>query len=333
MPSHILTMMQFAKAHDTYYLAIEQFRAVNNARKVGEISKVISDLYSKAKDKNVVFNFPKAKKEETIIASRSIESIKKSTHDAAIEATIDGGSNDGVYEGAEAEVYGKHRKDGEDRANRLLGTAKIIEVKPNFSKVQIQLINPKDTFYNVYEEDLVAVPIRFPQNPLKDLFLEVSLMNIKFLDNYGKLLAHPRTLMYYASPQLEKEVYQRMLDAVEEIYAMIKDDSKYDPKEKITRGRFKGITWKEAMGRSSASDLKAFLGFVRNYPGKYMGGTWKISETYATWLLSNAPPGSIEIMDSLLVCKNDTEFRYFLNAYEKELKKSLTAPPLIRYRF
>ena len=136
----------------------------------------------------------------------------------------------------------------------------------------IQLINPNDTFYNVYPQDMVSVPIRFPRHAFKDIFLEVSLMNIKFVDNSRESLGHPRTLMYYATPQLKKEVYQRMLDAVQEVYEMIKYDSTFDPKEKITRGRLKGITWKQALGQSSADDLRAFLGFVRSFPGKYYGG-------------------------------------------------------------
>ena len=55
-----------------------------------------------------------------------------------------------------------------------------------------------------------------------------------------------------------------------------------------------------AMKDTNEDDLKAFLGFVRSYPGKYMGGTWKISEVYATWVINNSPIGSNEAMDSLL---------------------------------
>lgn len=36
-------------------------------------------------------------------------------------------------------------------------------------------------------------------------------------------------------------------------------------------------------------DVGRFLAFVKAFPGKYIGKSWKISETFATWLLNNAP--------------------------------------------
>lgn len=314
----------YAKANDAYYLAIDQFRTARKEQTVFELLKAVALLYNTTSKKNVTYNFPPSKSMETITATRSIDSLRR-LPGGGFEAIIDGGINDGLYEGADAEVLGKHRRQGEDRANRVLGSAKITAVYPNYSKAIIQLVNQADTFYNVYPGDMVSLPIRFPKLPFKDVFLEVSLLNIRFVDNYRDPIAHTRTLMYHASPQLEQELYNNMLAAVKEIYDMIKDDPNYDPKEKITRGRFKGITWKEAMNKSTAGDLRAFLGFVRSFPGKYMGGTWKISETYATWLLNNAPPGSNELMDSLLAAKTEPAFQYYIRNYEKEINDFFTS--------
>ena len=36
-------------------------------------------------------------------------------------------------------------------------------------------------------------------------------------------------------------------------------------------------------------DVGRFLAFVKAFPGKYISKTWKVSETFATWLLNNAP--------------------------------------------
>ncbi|MBL0132572.1 MAG: tetratricopeptide repeat protein [Chitinophagaceae bacterium] len=314
--------LQFATAHDCYYKSLSQYQKLKDYNHASQLLTSIAALYKSTSEKKVTYSYPKPKSEETIVAHRTIETLQKQA-DGSFLAIIEGGSNDGLYEGADATVYGKHRKTGEDRANRELGTAKVLEVAPNYSKVRINVINPRDSFFAVYTEDMVAVPIRFPKKEIKDVFLEVSLLNIRFLDNYRESLAHTRTLMYYPSAQLEKDVYQRMLDAVVEIYDMIKDDSSYKATETIQRGRFKGITWKEAMGKSTPADLKAFLGFVRTFPGKYMGGNWKISETYATWLLNNCPVGSNELMDSLLAAKNDKEIFAIANYYKKEIKDVL----------
>lgn len=312
-------MRYYANANDLYYLALEQYRRAGKETDIHRQLKALADLYNSTRKKNVVYQFPVPENEETIIATRSIDTLWKLA-DNSYEAFIDGGSNDGLYEGAEAEVYGKHRRAGEDRANRLLGNATILAVYPSYSKVSIRLINPLDTFYQVYSEDMISLPIRFPKQPFKNIFLEVSLMNIRFTDNSRDPLAHTRTLMYYSSAQLEKEVYDKMLLAIKEIYDTYKDEPQYQSATPITRGRFKGIPWMQAMGKSTPGDLKAFLGFVRSYPGKYMGGTWKVSETYATWLLNNAPPGSNEIMDSLLAAKTDAAFNGYLKTYESDIR-------------
>ena len=140
----------------------------------------------------------------------------------------------------------------------------------------------------------VAVPIRFPKKIQKDIFLEVSLLNIRFVDNSRYWIAHPRTLMYYGSPQMEKDVYAYMKKEVLEIYDLYHTDSNTAYHALIPSGRFKGKSLMDALKDTRTEDLKDFLGFVRSYPGKYMGGIWKISEVYATWVLNNTMPGSAE---------------------------------------
>jgi len=311
-------LSKFEQAHKAYHLSLPYFRKAGKELNVQLTLRIIGALYDKSRKKGIVYDFPKGPAQETINATRSIDSLKQ-LPDKTYEAVIDGGTNDGIYEGADAEVYGKHIS-GLDRSNRLLGSARITEVYPDYSKAVIQLINPADSFYAIYPKDMITVPIRFPKLAFKDVFLEVSLMNIRFVDNSREWIAHPRTMMYYPSQELEKDIYKCMLSAIEEIYEMIKDDTTYNPKDVITRGRLKGITWKQAMSRSTPEDLKAFLGFVRSYPGKYMGGVWKISETYATWLLNNAPPGSNEIMDSLMAAKTDAEFLFYAKSYETSIR-------------
>ena len=66
-------------------------------------------------------------------------------------------------------------------------------------------------------------PSAFLKKSKKDIFLEVSLLNIKFVDNSRDWIVHPRTLMYYASPQLEKDVYASMKKQVYEIYDMLRN--------------------------------------------------------------------------------------------------------------
>lgn len=54
-------------------------------------------------------------------------------------------------------------------------------------------------------------------------------------------------------------------------------------------GLYAGQRIYDIMANVAKEDVGVFLGFVKAYPGKYIGKEWKISETFATWLINNAP--------------------------------------------
>jgi hypothetical protein len=58
---------------------------------------------------------------------------------------------------------------------------------------------------------------------------------------------------------------------------------------KIDEGRYKGGKLLEKMKMIEASDVLLFLEYVNARPSKYKGNTWKISETFATWMHGGAP--------------------------------------------
>ena len=57
----------------------------------------------------------------------------------------------------------------------------------------------------------------------------------------------------------------------------------------IEEGRYKGGKLLEKMKNVSVSDVLLFLEYVNARPSKYKGNTWKISETFATWMHGGAP--------------------------------------------
>ena len=183
-----------------------------------------------------------------------------------------GGSNDGVYEGADGTVYGRYRKEFEYRSNTVLGKIKVKTVYPNFSIGEVDVVKTGVPFYDIYIDDMAAVSIRFPKKTKKDIFLEVSLLNIKFVDNSRQWIAHPRTLMYHASPQLEKDVFASMKTEVYGIYDMLHTDTNAIYHEPVKAGRFKGKSMMHAMKNTKEEDLKAFFSFIRSYPRQVYGG-------------------------------------------------------------
>src|SRR5690606_19233584 len=64
----------------------------------------------------------------------------------------------------------------------------------------------------------------------------------------------------------------------------------------LKKGRYTGKTVIEVMENITPADVNDFLSFVRSYPGKYMGYVYRFNETFATWVLNNAPYSSFEML-------------------------------------
>lgn len=308
-------------AHDYYYEALDVAHKSADKLLVYQVLKQVGALYDASKNTFDVFNFPAADNKETLEAYFSIMLNPDKNKSGKLIIIFSGGSNDGVYEGAEGFVRGLYRKEFKGRDDGTIGKVRVTHVYPNFSAAEVEMVKSESPYYDLYINDMVLMPIRFPKKIKKDVFLEVSFLNIKFVNNSKDLIAHPRTLMYYSSPQLEKDVYASMKNAVLEIYEDFQNDTSF--RIPILAGRFKGKTMMDKLKDVDEDNLKAFLGFIRSYPGKYMGGTWKISETYATWLINNSPLGANEAMDSLLSYKkNDKLFNQFAKEHADEIKNN-----------
>lgn len=61
--------------------------------------------------------------------------------------------------------------------------------------------------------------------------------------------------------------------------------------ERIEGGRFHGLNLGEAFERTTADDVRDFVTFVAEFPGKYIGHNWKLVEIYGTWLINESPSG------------------------------------------
>lgn len=57
----------------------------------------------------------------------------------------------------------------------------------------------------------------------------------------------------------------------------------------ISDGIFKGKRLFNAMQAATRKDLELFLKYVNARPKNYAGNNWKITEVFATWIVSGAP--------------------------------------------
>ncbi len=68
---------------------------------------------------------------------------------------------------------------------------------------------------------------------------------------------------------------------------MIEQDNDQD--QEIKTGKFKGQELFAMMQKATAADVLLFMRYVYAKPQKYMAHNWKVSETFATWVINGAP--------------------------------------------
>ena len=57
----------------------------------------------------------------------------------------------------------------------------------------------------------------------------------------------------------------------------------------VDKGPYQGQTLEELMGDVSADDASRFFTFACRYAASYSGKNFRISETFATWLMNGSP--------------------------------------------
>lgn len=90
------------------------------------------------------------------------------------------------------------------------------------------------------------------------------------------------------SERMENSLLDSMVADIKYTAAeMLKQNDGQD--QEITTGPYKGQRIFAAMQKSTVADLKKFFDYVMARPKKYAGNSWKVSEVYATWMVSGAP--------------------------------------------
>lgn len=115
-------------------------------------------------------------------------------------------------------------------------------------------------------------------------FNDMIELNIVFTDNMKKPLYKKQQNMAQKLGSMEEDlIFSNALLAVSECAEFTAD------LPSPSTGLYAGQKIYDIMSNVTKDDVAIFLGFVKAFPGKYIGKEWKISETFATWLINNAP--------------------------------------------
>jgi CHAT domain-containing protein len=309
-----------------YTRALEFSREINDKDAVYRLIPKVALSYSAMRDANEIVDPPQADDFETaevyyrVIAEPIYEN-------GFFYAKINGGISDGLYENAVGFAFGtfsEERKDLGDRSNERIGKSKIYQLDTNTTWVQVEPSKLDDPFYQLYQGDMVQLLSRIPKREFKSIVWELALLQIIFRNSEDDPIYDYRQLLANDSREQEQEILDIMrLDILItwEWLRDLEDRSGFDNifNDKLTGGRYKGQTVFEAMGATTTEDVRSFLGFVKVFPGKYMGTPWKINETYATWVLNNTPIGFDEFFGYIMAAETPEDYKKLIDLYYKEI--------------
>ena len=233
---------------------------------------------------------------------------------------------DGIFENASGVAKSVYQNAGrEDGAAVELGKATVLVVQDSLIAVHVALSDTTRPEMMLYDGDVLELATDIPAIEDRSVFFKFVKLAINFLDMDDEPIFNRTMVLYDDGPALRDSLLLDMVEAVRQTAEMIRplipDNPEWDID--IEEGRFTGMKMVDAMATSDADDIYNFLRFVDSFPGKYLGKDWRISETYATWLINAAPPGQEEMKDQLLASFDAGEFDALLAAYADDLEDGI----------
>jgi len=206
------------------------------------------------------------------------------------------GADEGVVVGARGDVYAGN-VDGSSGIDGVVARAEIIEVHAGDAVARVIAGSVVD-LERVKAGAQLEVRALLPANVYRGILFQLYVTGVEFLDNARQPLVGSRELLSATSDAVEKQALAAMVQAGREVIQFTTERPEIQ-----TRTRWKGKSVAYVLEHNDERDYLEFLRFVQDYPGKYIGRTWKISETYATWLVNFAPPSYTELWAELVALR------------------------------
>ncbi len=141
---------------------------------------------------------------------------------------------------------------------------------------------------NLREGDLVYTFIPIIPGNYESLLYHCASHNITFLNVEDTPFYKPQDFLKKRTKQGYDLVINKMVADIQRTgkYYLENDTTLNKP---IDDGTFKGSRILDVMAEAKPADVNSFLEYVVARPRRYAGNQWKVSETFATWLLNGAP--------------------------------------------
>lgn len=171
-------------------------------------------------------------------------------------------------------------------------TVLIIQLEPLF--LLVQRINQKLIEKNLVQAKVeVKQPEEVPENtppppPEKVSFLELAEKNIIFCDNRKRPLYTLEQMKGKHGYTVSEDVIAPMiLEEITKAFHEVAPKAKAIPTP--TSGMYAGIPMDQVMEHITEEEIMRFLSYVHHFPRGYVGKSFRITESFAGWVVSGTP--------------------------------------------
>lgn len=173
-------------------------------------------------------------------------------------------------------------KNGSKLDTAMIGWGRCNLIKGDYYYFGIRL----QKMQQASEGDLIYLKLKVPY-VYDGLLLNVVNHGIEFTNVYGEFFMN-RNDVFAKSKKDELVILDSMVNDIQFTGgAMLQQIPEQN--QLVTDGIYKGKKLFEAMQAVKRSELELFLKYVAARPKNYAGNTWKISETFATWMAGGTP--------------------------------------------
>lgn len=174
------------------------------------------------------------------------------------------------------------KKEGDSVVATGAGTVSIINEKT------LELTATINAGKKVEQGDVVLFLVPLVK-PVKDtLFFKMARLGISFT-SIDDIIFYDRSKLLDDSTAYptEKILNDMAKDIQRTVNALIELKSPLD--QEIKSGNYKGQMMFAVMQKASSDDVLQFMKYVHAKPDKYKARKWRVSETFATWVINGAP--------------------------------------------
>ncbi len=219
-----------------------------------------------------------------------------SAHGDTTWYTMQFGTRDSIYLNQTGSVVTIYDSKNPKRQVEFYGTATVEHVEFGRSHWYVVIDEEfKKKGIDLQAGDLVYTKAIYDHNSYQGLISDMVALGVTFLDDYRHPMMSHRSVLYTLSEKQENLILDMMVTMVQgTAKSLYKPGTTTSNMTPLEGGGFDGINMWEAMLKTTREDMKVFLRFVKDYPGKYMGRRFRIDETYATWIINSTPVGDSE---------------------------------------